>query len=42
MAGEVGLVVAADGRGHLGGRGALQQQSACSIDPAADYVRMRA
>ena len=42
VAGEVRLVVEADGGGHVGGRGALEQEAAGSVDAAADHVGVRA
>jgi hypothetical protein len=42
VAGEVRLVVEADGGSHLGGPGALEQQAAGRVDPAPDHVGVRA
>jgi mannose-6-phosphate isomerase-like protein (cupin superfamily) len=38
VAGEVGLVVEADGGGRVSGRGALEQEAAGGVDAASGYV----
>lgn len=38
VAGEVCLVVEADGGGRVGGRGALEQEAAGGVDAPAGYV----
>ena len=42
VAGEVRLIVEADGGGDVGGRGAPEHEAAGSVDAAADHVGMRA
>jgi hypothetical protein len=42
VAGEVRLVVEADGGGHVGGCGAFEYEAAGCVDAAADQVGVRA
>ena len=42
VAGEVCLVVEADGGGHVGGRGTPEHEAAGSVDAAADHIGVRA
>ena len=42
MAGEMSLVVKADGGGHIGGRSALEQKRPGHVDAAAGQVAVRA